>query len=172
MYQAQRIAALVRDVPDFPRPGVLFKDLTPLLADGPAFAAVVDRLSTLALDADVVVGVEARGFLLGAAVAHALGVGIVPIRKAGKLPAVAASRSYALEYGVATLEIPANVLPAGSRVLVVDDVLATGGTVEASCELLEQVGVRVSGIAVVLELTALGGRARLAGRPLHALLTA
>jgi len=172
VYQAQRLAALVRDVPDFPRPGVLFKDLTPLLADGPAFAAVVDWLSALAADADVVVGVEARGFLLGAAVAHARGIGIVPIRKAGKLPAVAASRSYALEYGVATLEIPAGVLRAGSRVLVVDDVLATGGTAEASCELLEQVGVTVSVIAVVLELTALRGRARLAGRPLHALFAA
>lgn len=170
MDAAAQLAALVRNVPDFPQPGVLFQDLTPVLADGSAFTAVVAWLAGLASDAELVVGVEARGFLLGAAVAHARGIGVVPIRKAGKLPAVAARRSYALEYGVATLEVPAGVLEPGTPVLVVDDVLATGGTVEASCELLAELGVRVSAIGVLLELTALGGRARLATRPLHTLL--
>ena len=165
-----RAAGLIRDVPDYPTPGVLFRDITPLLADAAAFGAVVEELAGPARGADLVVGVEARGFLLGAAVALAAGIGVVPVRKAGKLPLVAASRDYQLEYGSATLELPAGTVPAGARVYLVDDVLATGGTLRASCELLEQVGGVLAGIGVLLELPALGGRAALRGRPLHALL--
>jgi adenine phosphoribosyltransferase len=171
----RRAAALIRDVPDYPSPGVLFKDITPLLADAAAFQAVVTAMAepvrAADLAADVVIGVEARGFLLGAAVALAAGVGVVPVRKAGKLPVVAASRQYQLEYGTATLELPAGVLAAGSRVFVVDDVLATGGTLAASCELVEQVGATVCGIGVLIELTALGGRQRLGRYLRSALLT-
>jgi adenine phosphoribosyltransferase len=165
-----RAARLIRDVPDYPSAGVLFRDVTPLLADAAAFGAVIRAMAGPASGADVVVGVEARGFLLGAAVALAAGVGLVPVRKAGKLPLVAASRDYQLEYGSATLELPAGGVHPGARVYVVDDVLATGGTLLASCELLEQVGGVVVGLGVLLELPALGGREALAGRPLHALL--
>jgi adenine phosphoribosyltransferase len=169
-----RAVALIRDVPDHPSPGVLFRDITPLLADAEAFGAVVaamaEPVGRAEIAADVVVGVEARGFLLGAAVACAAGVGVVPVRKAGKLPVVAAGRDYELEYGTARLELPAGVVRPGSRVFLVDDVLATGGTLAASCELVEDAGATVCGAGVLIELTALGGRARLDGRaPLHRL---
>lgn len=171
----RRAAALVRDVPDYPSAGVLFKDITPVLADAAAFRAVVtamaEPLRGRDVSADVVVGVEARGFLLGAAVALAVGVGVVPARKAGKLPVVAASREFQLEYGSATLELPEGVLPPGSRVFVVDDVLATGGTLAACCELVEEVGATVCGIGVLMELAVLGGRGRLAGRDLATVFT-
>lgn len=147
-----------------------FRDITPLLADATAFAAVIGALAEQAGDADVVVGVEARGFLLGAAVALAAGRGVVPVRKAGKLPLVAASRDYQLEYGSATLELPEGGIGPGTRAYLVDDVLATGGTLAASCELVEQVGGTVTGIGVLLELNALGGRDRLPGRVVHTLL--
>jgi adenine phosphoribosyltransferase len=164
------VSALVRPVPDFPVPGVVFRDITPVLADGAAFTAVAVALAALVGEADVVVGVEARGFLLGAAAALTAGTGIVPIRKAGKLPRVAASRRYDLEYGSATLELPADAVPAGSRVFVVDDVLATGGTAAAACDLVDSVGADVVGFAVLIELAGLGGRARLEPVPVHALL--
>jgi adenine phosphoribosyltransferase len=171
----RRAAALVRDVPDYPTSGVLFKDITPVLADAAAFQAVVaamaEPLRGRDVSADVVVGVEARGFLLGAAVALSVGIGVIPARKAGKLPVVAASREFELEYGTATLELPDGVLGPGSRVFVVDDVLATGGTLAASCELIEQVGATVHGIGVLMELAALGGRERLAGRDLETVFT-
>jgi adenine phosphoribosyltransferase len=171
----RRAAALVRDVPDYPTAGVLFKDITPVLADAAAFQAVVaamaEPLRGRDVSADVVVGVEARGFLLGAAVALSVGIGVIPARKAGKLPVVAASREFELEYGTATLELPDGVLGPGSRVFVVDDVLATGGTLAASCELIEQVGATVHGIGVLMELAALGGRERLAGRDLETVFT-
>lgn len=167
----RRAAALVRDVPDYPSPGVLFKDITPMLADAEAFQAIVAAMAEPVRDADVVIGVEARGFLLGAAIALAVGVGVVPVRKAGKLPVVAASRDFELEYGTATLELPAGVLASGARVFVVDDVLATGGTLAASCELVEQVGAVVCGIGVLIELAALGGRERLGGHDPAALFT-
>lgn len=165
-----RAFGLIRDVPDYPNPGILFRDITPLLADAEAFASVIEALAAPAGEADVVVGVEARGFLLGAAVALAAGVGVVPVRKAGKLPLVAASRRYQLEYGSATLELPEDGVHAGTRAYLVDDVLATGGTLRASCELVEQVGGVVTGIGVLLELDVLAGRANLPGRDLHVLL--
>jgi adenine phosphoribosyltransferase len=165
-----RVAELVRTVPDHPSPGVLFRDITPVLADAEAFAAVVTELASLVGDADVVVGVEARGFLLGAAVAVVAGTGVVPLRKAGKLPRVAGSRTYDLEYGTATLELPADTIAPGARVFLVDDVLATGGTAAAASALLADVGADVIGFAVLLELAELGGRERLAPMPVHALL--
>lgn len=172
---AARLVSLIRKVPDFPRPGVLFWDLAPVFADAAAFAAVVDAfiVSTQVptQQVDVVVGVEARGFLLGAAVAYALGAGVVGVRKPGKLPLVCDREGYALEYGVASLELAPGVLRPGQRALVVDDVLATGGTAAATCALVERAGVTVSGIAVLLEIVSLHGRDRLAGRWLHALLT-
>jgi adenine phosphoribosyltransferase len=165
-----RVVGLVRDVPDYPSPGVLFRDVTPVLADAEAFATVSTELASLVGDADVVVGIEARGFLLGASVAIVAGTGIVPVRKAGKLPRVAGSRTYDLEYGTATLELPADTVAPGAKVLVVDDVLATGGTAAAVCALLADAGVEVVGFGALLELTALGGRDRLAPVPVHALL--
>ncbi|GAB11083.1 adenine phosphoribosyltransferase [Gordonia araii NBRC 100433] len=153
------IAALTRSVPDFPTRGVVFKDLTPVLADATAFAAVIAALSADAAGVDVVAGIDARGFLLGGAVAHRLGVGVVAVRKQGKLPPPVLSRSYELEYGTSALEIPAEALElSGKRVLVVDDVLATGGTIGAAAALLSQAGASVAAVAVVLELSALGGR--------------
>ncbi len=162
----------VVDVSDFPKPGIIFKDLTPLFADGDAFRKIIDAIASEHDGGfDTVVGIEARGFVIAAAVAYAAGVGVVPIRKAGKLPRVAHSTSYALEYGVATLEIGEGALQPGQRVLVVDDVLATGGTAEATLELVERAGGRIAGFTVLLELAFLSGRERLAGRPVHALLT-
>jgi adenine phosphoribosyltransferase len=165
-----KVRELIRDVPDFPQPGVLFRDLTPVLADAEAYHTVVDGLAKHALGAELVVGIEARGFVLGGAVAQALGLGVVGVRKPGKLPMVAHRAEYSLEYGTATLELPDGVLPAGCRTFVVDDVLATGGTLAAACELVERAGGVVAGMAVVVELAALGGRANLEGRRLAALL--
>jgi adenine phosphoribosyltransferase len=167
-----RAAELIRDVPDFPEPGVLFRDITPLLADAEAFAAVATELGALVGDADLVVGIEARGFLLGAAVALVAGTGVVPVRKAGKLPQVAGATSYQLEYGTASLELPADTVRPGARVYVVDDVLATGGTAAATCELLGQAGAEVIGFGALLGLTALGGAGRLGAIPVHLLLHA
>jgi adenine phosphoribosyltransferase len=166
-----RVLGLVRDVPDHPRVGILFRDITPVLADAEAFATVATELASFVGDADVVVGIEARGFLLGAAVALVAGTGIVPVRKAGKLPRVAASRTYDLEYGSATLELPADTVRAGARAFVVDDVLATGGTAAATCALLADVGADVVAFGTLLELAALGGRDSLGAVPVHALLT-
>jgi adenine phosphoribosyltransferase len=170
---AALVASRVVDVPDFPQPGILFKDLTPLFADGLAFREVMDGIVAYhGRDSfDVVVGIEARGFIIAAAVAYATGVGIVPVRKAGKLPRAAHSASYALEYGEATLQVHEDAFIAGARVLVVDDVLATGGTAQASLELVERAGGMVAGFSVLLELSFLGGRERLAPRPVHAVLT-
>lgn len=164
------MAPLIREVPDFPEPGVLFKDLNPVFADATAFRVVIDALLHAAPDVDTVVGVEARGFLLAAAVAYARGAGVVGVRKPGKLPVVGDRESYTLEYGTATLELAAGALHAGQRVLVVDDVLATGGTVDAACRLIERAGASVAGITVVVEIAALDARSRLAGRTVHALL--
>lgn len=168
---AALVASRLRDVPDFPEPGVVFKDFMPLLADHGAFAAVVegvaDRYRSLV---DVVVGVEARGFMLGAATAYALGVGFVPVRKQGKLPGPTESIEYALEYGHGTIEIQSDAIDEGARVLVMDDVLATGGTAAATCEIVERVGGIVAGIDIVVEIAHLGGRDVLSGRPVHSIL--
>ncbi|WP_424185507.1 adenine phosphoribosyltransferase [Actinokineospora sp. G85] len=165
--------ALVREVPDFPEPGIVFRDLTPVLAHGPAFRAVTAALvAGLPAGVTAIVAIEARGFLFGAAMAQATGLGLVTVRKPGKLPAVAARATYDLEYGTATLELPAATLAAGASVVIVDDVLATGGTVAATAGLVEEAGARTAAVAVVLELGALGGRARLpAGAACNALVT-
>jgi len=168
---ASLVASRLRDIPDFPEPGVLFKDFTPLLGDARAFSAVVDdAVARYAGRVDVVVGIEARGFMIGAATAYALGVGFVPVRKQGKLPGETRAAEYSLEYGTATIEIHDDAFPAGSRVLVMDDVIATGGTVAAACDLVEELGGEVVGIEVVIEVAALGGRAALGSRPLTSVL--
>jgi adenine phosphoribosyltransferase len=169
---ARAVAAHVLDVPDFPRAGVGFKDLTPLFADGQAFAAAIDAIRSHYGEGafDVVAGIEARGFMIGAALAYATGVGFVPVRKAGKLPRETHSATYTLEYGEATLEVHTDAFRPGERVLVIDDVLATGGTAEATLSLVERAGGTVTGFTVLMELTFLGGRQRLAPRPVHALL--
>jgi adenine phosphoribosyltransferase len=157
-------------VPDFPQPGIQFKDLTPLLADGPAFRAVADAIAAQHDGFDVVAGIEARGFLVAAAVAHAAGTGVVPVRKAGKLPWRTVSAAYTLEYGEAVVEVHEDAFAGARRVLLVDDVLATGGTLAAAADLVGRAGGEVVGLSVVLELPALGGRARLSPRDLHAVL--
>lgn len=171
--EAADLVKLIRDIPDFPEPGILFKDITPVLADGAAFRTLVEALaSTLdASEPEVVVGIEARGFVLAAPVAAQLGIGFVPVRKKGKLPHQTVEATYALEYGTATVEVHADGIVTGSRVAVIDDVLATGGTAEATCELLERLGGRIVAVSFFLELAALNGRAKLADRPVHALLT-
>jgi adenine phosphoribosyltransferase len=166
------VDALVRDVADFPTPGVTFKDISPLLADHTAFTMVVEALAAAgrhsdgSLAVDKVVGMEARGFILAAPVALALGTGFVPVRKAGKLPDATHEVSYELEYGAATLEIHRDGVAPGERVLLVDDVLATGGTVQATRRLVESCGGTVAGVAVLIELAFLGGRSALGDVPL------
>ncbi|MBJ7906902.1 adenine phosphoribosyltransferase [Streptomyces sp. NPDC004549] len=166
----------IRDVADYPEPGVMFKDITPLLADPAAFTALTDTLAEIATNtgATKVVGLEARGFILGAPVAVRAGLGFIPVRKAGKLPGATLRQSYDLEYGSAEIEVHAEDLTPDDRVLIVDDVLATGGTAEAAAQLIERAGAEVAGLAVLMELGFLGGRARLApalkGAPLEALL--
>jgi len=170
---ADVIAGRVLDVPDFPEPGILFKDLTPVFADGSAFRQATDAIVAVqgADSFDVVAGIEARGFVIAAAIAYATGKGVVPVRKAGKLPRATLAATYALEYGEATLEVHADAFVAGERVLVVDDVLATGGTAEATLGLVERAGGSIAGFSVFLELAFLKGRERLAPRSVHALLT-
>jgi adenine phosphoribosyltransferase len=169
---ADVVASRVLDVPDFPKPGIVFKDLMPVFADGPTFRAAMDAIvEHHGRDSfDVVAGIEARGFVIAAAVAYAAGVGVVPVRKAGKLPRKVLAATYALEYGEATLELHADAFTPGQRVLVVDDVLATGGTAAATLGLIEQAGGTVTGFSVMLELEFLGARAKLAPREVHALL--
>ncbi len=167
-----RATRLVHDVPDYPHPGVVFKDITPLLADGPTLRDVVAHLAARAPERiDLVVGMEARGFILGAPVAVALGAGFIPVHKAGKLPREVLAGAYELEYGSAVLEVHPDTIREGSRVLIVDDVLATGGTAAATAALLEKAGGVVLGLSFLMELTFLGGRARLEGRQAEALLT-
>jgi adenine phosphoribosyltransferase len=157
------ITALTREVADFPQPGIQFRDLTPLLADAHGLAMVTDALAEIASGADLIAGIDARGFLLGATVALKLGTGVLAIRKGGKLPPPVHSQTYDLEYGTATLEIPANGLDITSRkIVIIDDVLATGGTVAAAHRLLVAGGAVVTGAAVVLELSELPGRAAVA----------
>lgn len=166
------IASMLREVPDFPEPGIQFKDLTPLLADAHGLEVVTDALAQTAQGAGLVAGIDARGFLLGAAVAIRLRTGVLAVRKGGKLPPPVRRETYSLEYGTAALEIPADGIDlAGRSVFIIDDVLATGGTVAATVRLLEHAGATVTGAAVVLELVALGGRAALAGLPVTSLHT-
>jgi len=166
---AEYVDSLTRQIPDFPRPGVGFRDLTPVIADGTAFAAVVDALLAPFVGRfDVVAGIEARGFPFAAAAAGRGDHGLVLLRKGGKLPGATLGQGYELEYGTDRLELHVDQVPAGTRVLIVDDVLATGGTLSAAATLVERAGWQVTGLAVVLELKALDGRARLASRELHA----
>ncbi|HHN75031.1 MAG TPA: adenine phosphoribosyltransferase [Acidobacteria bacterium] len=167
------IASLIREIADFPQPGILFRDITPLLADPEGLSATVDQLEQWArgVRPEVVVGIESRGFIFGVPLALRLGVGFVPVRKPGKLPARTVTQTYELEYGTDSLEIHADALAAGQRVLIVDDLLATGGTAAAAARLVRQVGGRVEGLLFVIELTALGGRRRLEGETVHALLS-
>ena len=168
---ADVIASRIRDIQDFPIHGVTFKDFSPLLSDGAALRAVVQDIASRYSGAvDVIVGVEARGFILGAAVAYELGIGFVPVRKAGKLPGQTHSAEYDLEYGSAVVELHTDAFAHGARVLVMDDVLATGGTAQATCELVERTGATVVAVEVVLELGFLNGRSKLAGRTVHAML--
>jgi adenine phosphoribosyltransferase len=160
----------IRDVPDYPQPGIVFKDITPLLADGPAFAAVVRAMADGYEGVTKVAGIEARGFILAAPVAYVLGAGFVPVRKQGKLPSETHAQSYELEYGEATLEVHIDDLGPGDRVLIVDDVLATGGTAAATAELVRRTGADVAGIVVLLEIGFLAGRAKLADLDVRALL--
>jgi adenine phosphoribosyltransferase len=160
------LRAFVRDIPDFPRPGIVFKDISPLLLNAPALDEAVLRLANLStpLEVDFVVAAEARGFILGGALARQLGAGFVPARRPGKLPHVTVSAEYPLEYGINVLEVHADALGGGARVLVHDDLLATGGTALAVCDLVERLGAEVVGCAFLIELSFLGGRAKLAPR--------
>jgi adenine phosphoribosyltransferase len=170
--QQDGLRELIREIPDFPRPGIGFKDITPLLADRQALATAVRALADMArpLGVDCVVAAEARGFLLGPALALELEAGFVLARKPGKLPYETISAEYVLEYGAGELELHTDALQAGTRVLVHDDLLATGGTAMALCELVEQLGAEVAGCGFLIELAFLSGRERLAPRETHALL--
>lgn len=163
----------IRDIPDFPRPGIVFKDVMPLLADGEALRTAVEQLAGFAEPRrpDLVLGAEARGFILGGALACRLGAGFIAARKPGKLPWSTVSVQYALEYGVDTLELHADAIPPGTRVLVHDDLLATGGTARAKIELVERLGGTVVGVAFLVELAFLGGRRQLAGHDVFAAIT-
>lgn len=168
---AEILAAHTREVADFPKPGVMFKDLTPLFRNPDAFETVLaDIAGRWAGAVDVVAGVEARGFIIAAPLALRMGLGFVPIRKAGKLPGDTHARSYDLEYGTATIEVTRDAFAAGHRVLVVDDVLATGGTAAAACDLVEGAGAQVVGLEMLLELSFLHGRDKLPGRDVRAIL--
>jgi adenine phosphoribosyltransferase len=163
----------VRDVPDFPKPGILFRDLTPLMGDGMAMREAVDQLSEVAVlhRPELIVAIESRGFIFGAPVAASLGIGFVPVRKPGKLPHKTRRRSYDLEYGTDALEMHADAVVDGARVVIVDDLLATGGTAAATIALVREIGGDVVGATFVVELALLRGRDKLAGVPVDALLT-
>ncbi len=168
----QALKAKIRHVPDFPKPGILFYDVTTLLRDAEGFKMAIDALTSPYHSAgiDLVVGIESRGFILGAAVADRLGVGFVPVRKVGKLPSVTVRKTYDLEYGTDSLEMHRDAIDQGQRVLIVDDLLATGGTARAAVDLVKEVGGSVAGVAVLIELLGLNGRARLDGENLHVVL--
>jgi adenine phosphoribosyltransferase len=169
---AELISSRIRDIPDYPRPGIVFKDITPLLADGKAFAAAVAAMAAGYGRIDKVVGIEARGFILAAPVALRLGAGFVPVRKQGKLPGATYAESYELEYGTATIEVHTDAIGPGERVLIVDDVLATGGTAAATASLVRRFGAEVVAVTVLLELVFLDGRASLPDLEIRTLLTA
>ncbi len=168
---AETIRAAIRDIPDFPKPGIIFKDITPVLQSAALFAETVELMAArhLGNPPDLVAGIESRGFIFGAALALRLGCGLVPVRKQGKLPYQTIAASYDLEYGSATIEIHQDALRPGDRVLLVDDLLATGGTAEAAARLIGQLGATIQGIEFVVELAFLDGRRRLAGHPVNAI---
>jgi adenine phosphoribosyltransferase len=168
-----RLGSLIRDVPDFPKKGIVFKDITPLLADSAGFAQAVDLIATRYRDdkIDLVVGVESRGFIFGAAVAAKLGAGFIPVRKPGKLPSRTERIEYELEYGSDALEIHLDAIKPGQRVLMVDDLLATGGTMKACCELVRKLGGQVVAIAFLIELAFLHGRGKLADYEVFSILS-
>jgi adenine phosphoribosyltransferase len=167
------LKAYIRDIPDFPKPGIVFKDITPLLKDAQAFAATIDQLASSFKHADVdaVLGAEARGFIVGAALAYKLGVGFLPVRKPGKLPFQRRQASYSLEYGKDSLEVHIDAISKGQRILLVDDLLATGGTMEACCRLVEELGGIVVGCAFIVELAFLNGRQKLAKHAVNSLVS-
>jgi adenine phosphoribosyltransferase len=167
-----QLKSRIRHVPDFPKPGILFYDVTTLLKDKDGFRQAVDALTEpfIGTPIDVVAGIESRGFIFGAALADRLGVGFVPVRKPGKLPSTTVSESYALEYGTDRLEVHTDALEGRPRVLVVDDLLATGGTARATVDLMRRLGGQVVGVAFLIELVALGGREKLTGERIHAVL--
>lgn len=167
------LRAKIREVPDFPKPGILFYDITTLLKDAVAFRAVVDQMAEQVADTqvDVVVGMESRGFIFSAPLAYKLNAGFVPVRKLGKLPAETIEVEYALEYGTATLEIHRDAIQEGQRVLIVDDLLATGGTVMGTIELVRRLGGEIAGLSFMVELTALHGRDKLGEFDIHSLLS-
>lgn len=171
--EAADLRRLIRDVPDFPKSGILFKDITPLLADPAGLALAVELMAQpfRGKHIDVVLGAESRGFIFGTAVAKALSVGFVPVRKPGKLPAETRRYEYSLEYGTDALEMHADALRPGQKVLVVDDVLATGGTLAACCGLVRESGATLEAVAVLIELISLGGRARLGGCPVFTVIS-
>ncbi|MBN2309460.1 MAG: adenine phosphoribosyltransferase [Candidatus Hydrogenedentes bacterium] len=166
------LAALVRNIPDFPKPGVQFKDITTLLKHGDAFKYIIDgwKERYAGKGVDAIVGAEARGFIFGAALAYAMELPFIPVRKPGKLPGETTAEAFELEYGTDTLEIHVDALSRGDRVVLVDDLLATGGTMAAICKLVERLGAEIVEIAFVIELPPLNGRAKLAGYPLHTLI--
>jgi len=168
-----KLGDLIRDIPDFPKPGIIFKDITPLLANPGGLSLAVEYLTQPFRQShvDLVVGAESRGFIFGTAVAQSLSAGFVPIRKPGKLPFDTYSESYELEYGTDQVEVHCDAIKPGDRVLLIDDVLATGGTMAACCRLAEKLGGEIIGAAVLIELTFLDGRSKLNGRPLHSVLT-
>jgi len=166
----EKIKEKIRSIPDYPKKGVLFRDITPLLRDGPLFRACIDAIAEhFEGHVDAVAGVEARGFIIGSAVAYKLGKGFIPIRKEGKLPYDKVKKTYSLEYGEETIEIHKDALAKGERILLVDDLLATGGTAKASCELIESLGGKIAGVAFIIELTDLHGRDKLSDKDVFTL---
>jgi len=166
---SERLKREIRDIPDFPQPGIVFRDITPLLANAATLKTVIDAMAAPYAGIDQVVIIESRGFILGTPIAYQLGAGVVPVRKPGRLPARTLSEQYELEYGANSLEIHFDALTEGQRVLIVDDLLATGGTVRATINLIERLGATVAGVAVLAELSALNGRDRLVGHDVRSL---
>lgn len=164
------LTARIRSIPDFPVPGILFRDITPLLADGPSFRAAVDAMAKPYDRIDHVVSIESRGFIFGAPMAYTLGAGLVPVRKVGRLPGSTLQEEYELEYGVNTVEIHSDAIKPGQRVIVVDDLLATGGTIRAAVNLVDRLDAELVGISVLIELADLNGRAKLAGQKVNSLI--